>query len=82
MQVFMLENALGHKLDHNWAQTTNKFVLNFCQILTWNLSFLLLWIKIKAKIKVESPKGCKKIVVKILSNFDMESIFLTFMHKN
>jgi hypothetical protein len=45
-------------------------------------SFLLLCTKRKAKIKVESPKGYKQIGVKILSNFDMEFIFLIFMHKN
>jgi hypothetical protein len=39
MQVFMLDNAHGHKLDYSWAHTTNKLVLKFCQILTWNLSF-------------------------------------------
>jgi hypothetical protein len=82
MQAFMLDNTLGHKLDHNWAHTTNKLVLKFCQFLTWNLSFLFLCIKMKAKIKVESPKGYRQVGVKILSNFDMESIFLTFMHKN
>jgi len=46
MQVFILDKALGHKLDQNW------------------------------------PHIKKNITDKILSNFELESIFLTFMSQN
>jgi len=46
MQVFILDKALGHKLDQNW------------------------------------PHIKKNISDKILSNFELESIFLTFMSQN
>ncbi len=64
MQVFMLDNALGHKLDHNWAHTTNKLVLKYCQILTWYPSFWLLCTKPKAKIRWNHQKATNKLVLK------------------
>jgi hypothetical protein len=39
MLVFVLDKALGHKLDQNWPHIKKTLVTKYCRILSWNLSF-------------------------------------------
>jgi hypothetical protein len=57
MQVFILDKALGHKLDQNWPHIKKKLSDKILPNFELESIFLTLCLKTKEKIQVKSPKG-------------------------